>query len=86
MVAAVMAIMFALAGGLSAVAPANAAASVSLCPDATTVTFGPYVCVFTPSMPQARIQADLDAISTQQVPVSAQFDNTRYAVFFEPGT
>jgi hypothetical protein len=57
-----------------------------LCPDATTTAFGPYVCVFTPGMAQAQIQADLDAISTQQVPVSAQFDDTRYAVFFEPGT
>jgi hypothetical protein len=67
--------------------PAAAASSApSLCPDATTATFGPYVCVFTPSMTQAQIQADLDAISTQQFPVSAQFDNSRYAVFFEPGT
>ena len=37
-------------------------------------------------MSQAAIQADLNAISTQQVPVSAQFDSDRYAVFFEPGT
>jgi hypothetical protein len=58
----------------------------SLCPDADTATFGPNVCVFTPSMTQTAIQADLDAISTQQVPVSAQFDSDRYAVLFEPGT
>ena len=44
------------------------------------------MCVFTPAMTQAAIQADLNAISTQQVPVSAQFDSDRYAVFFEPGT
>ena len=37
-------------------------------------------------MTQAAIQADLDAISTQQVPPSAQFDSDRYAVLFEPGT
>jgi hypothetical protein len=37
-------------------------------------------------MSQAAIQADLDAISAQQVPVSAQFDSDRYSVFFEPGT
>jgi hypothetical protein len=60
--------------------------TASLCPDADTATFGPNVCVFTPTMTQAAIQADLNAISTQQVPVSAQFDSDRYAVFFEPGT
>ncbi|MGD0704761.1 MAG: hypothetical protein ABSA02_33340 [Trebonia sp.] len=58
----------------------------SLCPDADTATFGPNVCVFTPTMTQAAIQADLNAIATQQVPVGAQFDSDRYAVFFEPGT
>jgi hypothetical protein len=71
--------------------PTPAAASApslasSLCPDADTATFGPNVCVFTPSMTQTAIQADLDAISAQQVPVSAQFDSDRYTVFFEPGT
>jgi hypothetical protein len=58
----------------------------SLCPDADTATFGPNVCVFTPSMTQAAIQADLDAIATQQVPVGAQFDSNRYSLLFEPGT
>jgi hypothetical protein len=71
--------------------PTPAAASApslasSLCPDADSATFGPNVCVFTPSMTQTAIQADLDAIATQQVPVGAQFDSDRYAVFFEPGT
>src|SRR6202021_2475579 len=47
---------------------------------------GPNVCVFKPAMSQAAIQADLNAIATQQVPVSSQFDSQRYAVFFEPGT
>jgi hypothetical protein len=70
----------------SAAVTSPATSAPSLCPDATTATFGPYVCVFTPSMTQAQVQADLDAISTQQFPVSAQFDNSRYAVFFEPGT
>jgi hypothetical protein len=37
-------------------------------------------------MTQAQIQADLDAISAQQFPVSAQFDSSRYAIFFAPGT
>ncbi|MCW2929149.1 MAG: secreted protein, partial [Actinomycetia bacterium] len=61
-------------------------AAASICPDASSATFGPNVCVFTPSMTQAQIQADLNAISTQQVPVASQFDNQRYAIFFEPGT
>jgi hypothetical protein len=60
--------------------------TTSLCPDAVTATFGPNVCVFTPAMTQAAVQADLNAIATQQVPVAAQFDSDRYAVFFEPGT
>jgi hypothetical protein len=37
-------------------------------------------------MSQAAIQADLDAIATQQVPVGSQFDSGRYSVLFEPGT
>ena len=91
----------ALVAGALAAAPASAAVlgpssparavttasnSTSLCPDANTATFGPNVCVFTPTMTQAAIQADLNAISTQQAPVSAQFDSDRYAVFFEPGS
>ena len=48
--------------------PTPAAASApslasSLCPDADTATFGPNVCVFTPSMSQAAIQTDLNAIA-----------------------
>ena len=71
--------------------PTPAAASApslasSLCPDADSATFGPNVCVFTPSMTQAAVQADLDAIATQQVPVASQFDSNRYSVLFEPGT
>jgi hypothetical protein len=65
---------------------ASTQAATSICPDAETATFGPNVCVFTPSMTQDQIQADLNAISTQQVPVASQFDNQRYAIFFEPGT
>ena len=37
-------------------------------------------------MPQASIQNDLNAIADQQVPIGAQFDSNRYAIFFEPGT
>jgi|SRR5450756_70078 len=69
------------------VVPAAAVLSApSLCPDAATATFGPNVCVFSDTMSQAQIQADLDAIATQQVPVGSQFDSQRYAVFFEPGS
>jgi len=78
----------AIVGSSPATAAVSSAPSLttSLCPDADTATFGPNVCVFTPTMTQAAIQADLNAISTQQVPVAAQFDSDRYAVFFEPGT
>jgi len=61
-------------------------AAASLCPDADTATFGPNVCVFNDTMSQSAIQADLNAISAQQVPVASQFDSDRYSVFFEPGT
>ena len=47
-------------------------------------SLGPNVIVLNPSMPQAAIQATLDAIATQQV--HNEFGPQRYAVFFEPGT
>ncbi|HEY2639947.1 MAG TPA: adenylyl cyclase, partial [Streptosporangiaceae bacterium] len=56
----------------------------SLCPDAVTATFGPYVCVFTPSMSQADIQAEVNAIYAQQV--DNEMGSARYALLFEPGT
>jgi hypothetical protein len=71
--------------GTSSANEASSAAA-SLCPDADTATFGPNVCVFKPAMSQSAIQADLNAISAQQVPVGSQFDSDRYSVFFEPGT
>jgi hypothetical protein len=71
--------------GSSPPAPGSAPAS-ALCPTDTTGTFGAHVCVFNDSMPQAEIQADLNAIAIQQVPVSSQFSSQRYAVFFQPGT
>jgi hypothetical protein len=81
-------------GGAAVTAPASssvaaapaAGSATSLCPDAETTTFGPNVCVFSDAMSQSAIQADLNAIATQQVPVSAQFDSDRYSVLFEPGT
>jgi len=48
----------------TAVGAANASAApspASLCPDANIAMFGPNVCVFTPSMPQAAIQNDVNA-------------------------
>jgi hypothetical protein len=76
-------------GGLTVVsAPSRTvvAAPASLCPDATIALFGPNVCVFNSSMSQAAIQADINAISTQQVPIGSQFDSQRYAILFQPGT
>jgi hypothetical protein len=69
-----------------AASSAPAAPAQSLCPDAASAVFGPNVCVFSDTMSQAAIQADLNAISTQQVPVGSQFDSNRYSLFFEPGT
>ena len=56
----------------------------SLCPDAVTATFGSYVCVFTPSMSQAGIEAEVNAIYAQQV--DNEMGTARYALLFEPGT
>jgi hypothetical protein len=56
----------------------------SLCPDAVTATFGPNVCVFTPSMAQSAIQTDVNAIYAQQA--DNEMGTARYALFFEPGT
>ncbi len=63
-----------------------AAADTSPCPDANVAALGPNVCVFSPGMTQAAIQADLNNIAGQQVPVASQFDSQRYAIFFQPGT
>jgi hypothetical protein len=75
------------AGAASATPSASTAPSASsLCPDANVPAFGPSVCVFNASMSQSAIQADLNSISTQQVPATSQFDSDRYAIFFEPGS
>ncbi|HXW82450.1 MAG TPA: coagulation factor 5/8 type domain-containing protein [Acidimicrobiales bacterium] len=87
----VLAAAFVTAGLTAVSAPASTALadpppppSTSLCPGANLALFGPNVCVFNDMMPQATIQADLNAISDQQVP--NQFGSQRYAIFFEPGT
>ncbi len=76
-----------VAGAGLAVAPSQAAeAAPSICPGANVAAFGPNVCVFNDTMSQAAIQADLDSIATQQVPVASQFSSQRYAVLFQPGS
>src|SRR6266581_1487955 len=72
--------------GFAAVPSQAATAASSICPGANVAAFGPDVCVFNDTMSQATIQADLNAIATQQVPVASQFDSQRYAVLFQPGT
>ena len=72
--------------GASPGASAHATTGSPICPSANITPFGPDVCVFRPTMSQAVIQADLDSIATQQVPVASQFDDQRYAVLFLPGT
>jgi hypothetical protein len=89
--AALAAGLVAVSAGAASAAPSVHAATTgpaaaSLCPDANVAAFGPNVCVFSPSMSQSAIQADLNNIATQQVPATSQFDSDRYAIFFEPGT
>jgi hypothetical protein len=72
--------------GIAALPSPAAHAASSLCPDANVAAFGPNVCVFSPTMSQAAIQGDLNAIAAQQVPVASQFSSQRYAVLFRPGT
>ncbi len=61
-----------------AATPAHAQAS------ATGTVLGQNVYVFTPDMPQSRIQSTVDAIAARQVP--DQFGTGRYALLFAPGT
>ena len=70
----------ATAGG----AGADPSPSASLCPGAVSATFGPNVCVFTPSMSQTAIQAAVNAIYAQQV--DNEMGTARYALLFAPGT
>jgi len=83
---AVLAALALTIGALAMTSAGAATATTSLCPDANVAAFGPNVCVFNDTMSQTAIQADLDNISTQQVPVASQFDSQRYAIFFQPGS
>jgi hypothetical protein len=71
-----------------AVAPAADAAPQPRAPQSAAAAhdpdFGPNVLVFDPSMPQAQIQATVDAVHAQQV--SDQFGTGRFALLFKPGT
>ncbi len=70
----------------------------SICGAYTSAQFGPNVCVFTPpsgptltatATDLAAIQTVVNNVASQQVPLSAQFNNTPndgYSLFFEPGT
>ncbi len=63
--------------------PRGSADAASSAPS-TVVDFGPNVKIFDPSMPQAEIQATVDAIATQQV--DNEMGTARYALLFKPGT
>jgi hypothetical protein len=67
------------------VAPAHVAAAPARRPStAGAPDLGPDVYIFSPSTPQSQIQAEVDAVATQQL--TNQFGTQRYALLFEPGT
>jgi hypothetical protein len=75
----------ATSGGLAGATAAHASPESALDGfGSSNPDLGANVVIFDPSMPQADIQARLDAISTQQVP--NQFGPERYSVLFKPGT
>ena len=63
---------------------AGTAAAHAAPPPAGNPDLGPNVIVFDPSMPQATIQAKVDAIAAQQV--GNEMGTARYSIFFKPGT
>ena len=76
--------LVAAAALLASVAATSGVAAAA--PPAAQPDLGPNVVVFDPSMPQADVQARLDAIATEQVPIDSQFTSQRYAVLFKPGS
>jgi hypothetical protein len=58
--------------------------SAQAAPHPSTPDLGSNVILFTPDMPQASIQAQVDAIYTQQV--DNEMGTQRYALLFAPGT
>ena len=84
--AAVPTVAFAGAGtAAGTVSPSAAVPAVAPAAAPTaTVDLGPNVLVFDPSMPQAEIQAEVDAIAAKQV--TNEMGSARYALLFKPGT
>jgi hypothetical protein len=73
--------------GQAAAAPAAQAAAPQAPASAASAgdpDFGPNVLIFDPSMPQAQIQASVDAVAARQI--SDQFGTGRFALLFKPGT
>ena len=73
--------------GQAAAAPATQAAAPQAPASAASAgdpDFGPNVLIFDPSMPQAQIQAAVDAVAARQI--SDQFGTGRFALLFKPGT
>jgi hypothetical protein len=75
-----------VAGALAAAGSTVMALPAVLAANPAQPNFGPNVYVFDPSMPQSEIQSTLNQIATQQVPLGSEFDNQRFAIFFQPGT
>jgi hypothetical protein len=83
--AAAVVASFLTTGALAA--PASAAPAPAAPRSAASAgdpAFGPNVLIFDPSMPQAEIQAAVDAVSARQV--SDQFGTGRFTLLFKPGT
>ena len=73
-----------LAGLILPAGPATASPRPQLPHSSGQPDLGDNVVIFSPTMPQAQIQATVDAIATQQI--SNQFGTQRYSLFFRPGS
>jgi hypothetical protein len=69
---------------LSASSVFSVSAAVAAPPVSSPPDFGPNVLIFDTSMPTSQIQAQVDAIYTQQV--DDEMGTHRYALLFKPGT
>src|SRR4051812_2980783 len=78
----VIGLVLAMAAALGLVLTGTGSATAA--PTAATPDLGPNVLVFDPSMPISDIQAQVDAVSAQQL--TNQFGAQRYALLFKPGT
>ncbi|MEH0109966.1 adenylyl cyclase [Tersicoccus sp. MR15.9] len=82
--AAVCAVTLGVLAPTTAVAAPSSPSANASAGSATTAELGPNVVVFSPDMPQADIQARVDAIYAQQV--DNEMGAQRYALLFKPGT